>query len=439
MDAIQLSLDDADLDGRLDLPRAPASSPDSRTRRTVKDVAAERALTEAASAFVRTLSNAAASGRARLLVACCKTKRQAPSPAVELYASPLFARSADLARRLGLPMSILSAKHGLVGSDQILEPYDLTLKGRPIEERRAWAREVADAIGTDVGMQDHLILLAGGTYSGALAPLLEADGRTVSLPLTGMAMGERLAFLNRAHRVLDRRDAAARFYDWTSEATGPRRLSELMDGPLPRRGVYFFFDPDEATSFSRAVPRLVRIGTHGVSSGSKASLRTRLRTHLGTAAGAGNHRSSVFRLHVGEALINRDLDAARYPSWGRGQSADAVVSRAELELERKVSRYMSRLLVTFVAVDDEPGKDSMRAVLERHAIALFTEHMSPLEQASADWLGGHSSQPSIRRSGLWNVRAVGDDANLQTLESIAAGTASGIGRPIDGPTAKGAA
>ena len=420
MDAAQLALDDASLRDRLELPRVADPRRAAAHGRPGGTSEAERERTEAAVAFVGDLK-ATAMGEARFLIACCKTKRAVSAPAAELYASPLFVRSAELARRLGIPMSILSAKHGLIPAELEIEPYDQTLKTCSAAERREWAERVASSARSDLAPREHLILLAGSTYSNELVPMLEAGGWTVSRPLAGMALGERLSFLNRTHRVLDRREAVERFYgDMARLAarSGLMRLPDLLKGDLPARGVYFFFDPDEATPHGKAMPRLVRVGTHAVSAGSKASLRTRLRAHLGTAAGLGNHRSSVFRLHVGEAMSSRDGSTARFPSWGSGQSAGAEVIGEEAELEREVSRYISRLLVLCLDVDDEPGKGSMRAVIERHSIALFTESRAPLDPPSANWLGSHSRQVAIRGSGLWNVRAVGERADLQVVGGI---------------------
>ena len=47
----------------------------------------------------------------------------------------------------------------------------------------------------------------------------------------------------------------------------------------PRRGVYFFFEPGENRSDSGSGLRIVRVGTHGVSSGSKSTLWQRLSQH----------------------------------------------------------------------------------------------------------------------------------------------------------------
>jgi hypothetical protein len=62
----------------------------------------------------------------------------------------------------------------------------------------------------------------------------------------------------------------------------------------------------------------------------KAQIETlnRLRTHLGTASG-GNHRSSVFRLHVGKALI-RSGRFTDVPEWGATASANSLDAEQEL-------------------------------------------------------------------------------------------------------------
>ncbi len=51
--------------------------------------------------------------------------------------------------------------------------------------------------------------------------------------------------------------------------------------------------------------RVVRVGTHLIKNGgSNTKLWERLKAHKGTKSGSGNHRGSVFRLLVGQALWN---------------------------------------------------------------------------------------------------------------------------------------
>lgn len=211
---------------------------------------------------------------------------------------------------------------------------------------------------------------------------------------------------------------------------GTRRLGDCtgyMD--WPDRGVYFFFAREERRE-DGSFPRLTRIGTHAVSEGSGTTVWNRLRTHRGatrgTYEGGGNHRGSVFRKRVGEAFIERDGLAEEYPDWGEGASADRERRLDEFELERRVSGYIRDLPFLWVRVDDAPGSESDRAVLERNAIALASNYESvSLDPRSADWLGHHSPSREMRRSGLWNVDHVGasyDPTFLDRLESAVAVT-----------------
>jgi hypothetical protein len=88
---------------------------------------------------------------------------------------------------------------------------------------------------------------------------------------------------------------------------GKRRLAEC-DGRMdwPERGVYFFFEPAEFRSNTGEGLRVVRVGTHGLKSGSGTSFWNRLSQHRGTMSGVGNQRASIFRHLVGAAIKQRD-------------------------------------------------------------------------------------------------------------------------------------
>jgi hypothetical protein len=204
---------------------------------------------------------------------------------------------------------------------------------------------------------------------------------------------------------------------------GKQRLDDCtgyMD--WPDRGVYVFFAADERRD-SGAHRRLTRIGTHAVSEGSSTSLWDRLRTHRGatrgTYEGGGNHRGSVFRKRVGEALIERDGLHDAYPHWGRGSSAGRNRRLAELDLERRVSDYLRDLPFLWLTVDDEPGADSLRAYVERNAIALLSNYRrDAVDQRADEWLGNHSRSEKIRTSGLWNVNHVDEAYDPAVLDAL---------------------
>jgi hypothetical protein len=102
---------------------------------------------------------------------------------------------------------------------------------------------------------------------------------------------------------------------------GPRTLNGA-DGRMvwPRRGVYFFLDKAEVRSGSGTGPRVVRVGTHGLKTGSGSTLWGRLAQHRGSAS-AGNHRGSIFRLLVGLAIVGRDPSVGVL-SWRLGSITD---------------------------------------------------------------------------------------------------------------------
>lgn len=196
------------------------------------------------------------------------------------------------------------------------------------------------------------------------------------------------------------------------------RLSEIKN--IPQRGVYFFRETGELTSSGE--PRVTRVGTHGVSAGSKSSLRDRLKTHLGPKSGVGNHRGSIFRLHVGMALRNRD--GLELPYWGKGSTRPVELREsttevlAEADHEQRVSKVIGSMTFLWVDVDDEPGAGSLRSFIERNAIALLSNHHSPIEAGSHEWLGIHSAREEIRTCRLWNLNHINEAYDSAFLDEL---------------------
>lgn len=210
-----------------------------------------------------------------------------------------------------------------------------------------------------------------------------------------------------------------RFYDllkWLAEQPAQgSRLSELSGSmQLPERGVYFFFEPGERRALAPEQLRVVRVGTHAVSIGSRSTLWSRLRTHRGTRTGSGSHRSSIFRLHVGAALLARD--DMRHDTWGVGSSAPMSIRLQEVDLEHRVSNYLGGMSVVWVDVPDAPGPASTRSFLERNSIALLSNACQPHDPPSPTWLGRASPRDPIRQSGLWNLNYVSDSYDPRFMD-----------------------
>lgn len=192
----------------------------------------------------------------------------------------------------------------------------------------------------------------------------------------------------------------------------------------PGQGVYFFFEATEPRVGTSDL-RVVRVGTHAVAGRSRTTLWHRLVQHRGTQAGThaggGNHRGSVFRLHVGAALIKHERefrDLAR--SWGKGGSASRAVRTREVELERRVSQFIGEMPFLWIAVPGDPGRMSHRKRIEATTIGLLSNRgRDPIDPPSPTWLGRSATNPAIRESGLWNVDHVDDGYDPAGLDFLA--------------------
>ena len=85
---------------------------------------------------------------------------------------------------------------------------------------------------------------------------------------------------------------------------GYRRLADC-NGKMgwPVGGVDYFFEDGEMRRDIPEMRRVVRVGTHALTATSNTTLWSRLKQHKGSGHGGGNHRGSIFRAHIGTALI----------------------------------------------------------------------------------------------------------------------------------------
>ena len=199
-----------------------------------------------------------------------------------------------------------------------------------------------------------------------------------------------------------------RFYDLLARLkgrVGMRRLKECSSSSeWPDRGVYFFFEQGETRSGSGDGLRVVRVGTHAITSRSRATLWNRLAQHRGTTKSGGNHRGSVFRKLVGGALAKKYPRLAT-PTWDNS-SASPRERAAERPLEEEVSRYIGAMPFLWIEVEDPPSPSSRRLYIERHSIALLSSVVLKVDPPSTCWLGLLCPHPDVAQSGLWNSRHV---------------------------------
>lgn len=394
-------------------------------------------------------------------MSCVAKKRTYAAPARDLYTSALFQKARAYAERTADAWFVLSAKYGLVNAESVIEPYDVTLNEMGVGERRVWVARVQQQLEQVTRTGDTIVMLAGARYREGLTAALQRRGVRVEVPIQGLKIGEQLQWLSRwassdGHAEVSN-DPQERPRPRVRVREGPRQpapTSERRESaddtalddfyalvtamadrhgtvPLgacsaamnwPERGVYFFLDPQERRASDGNAYRIVRVGTHALKSGARSTLWKRIHQHRGQASGMGNHRGSVFRHHVGLALLARD--GQTHPTWGSRSSAERSVVEAERELEERVSAYLARLLVTHVPVLDESGPESMRGYVERNAIALLSTRGAAVDTPSEGWLGRHAKAEAVRRSGLWNVRHVGErveEGFLERLGEVVAG------------------
>lgn len=129
------------------------------------------------------------------LVSCVKPKRGYPSPAKDLYLSDWFKKASRYASQNADEWFILSAKYFLVLPDQVIEPYDLTLKSMDTKEKIDWANHVYQMIKPLISSEDKIFFLAGQDYRNYLIPLLQHDGFAVNIPMEGLRIGEQKSWL----------------------------------------------------------------------------------------------------------------------------------------------------------------------------------------------------------------------------------------------------
>ncbi len=220
---------------------------------------------------------------------------------------------------------------------------------------------------------------------------------------------------------LKRNPDLRRFYEILArlelQVEGMRRLSACeASSEWPMRGVYFFSEPGESRSGSGNGYRIVRVGTHAVSIGSRTTLWNRLAQQRGTTSLGGNHRGSIFRKLVGQAL------AAREPNLAAATWAARIVRDAERTLEEEVSRYIGEMSFLWLSVDDSPSPLSKRAFTERNSIGLLRSAaiecgMCP-DSSSNNWLGLWCPKKDVQLSGLWNSRHVRETYDPFLLDEL---------------------
>ncbi len=119
-------------------------------------------------------------------VACSKTKRSRACKARDLYQGNLFKKSITFAEHYYSRVYILSAKYGVVHPDEIIEPYEMTLKSMKFSERKEWSEKVQKDIETR-DIPKPFVFFTGVAYCEFF------EGYK---PLKGLSFGNQLQWFN---------------------------------------------------------------------------------------------------------------------------------------------------------------------------------------------------------------------------------------------------
>lgn len=128
-----------------------------------------------------------------VLLSCVSQKRSHSSTARDLYISPLFRLTLSYAESLAPDfIFVLSAKHGLLGLEDRIDPYNLTLNAMKESEIRVWAEKVLVDLARKADLKkDRFIVLSGARYRKYLLPYLYNN----EVPMAGLTIGRQLQWL----------------------------------------------------------------------------------------------------------------------------------------------------------------------------------------------------------------------------------------------------
>jgi hypothetical protein len=373
------------------------------------------------------------------LITCSKEKGQKKAPAKDLYKSERFKYSRNLAEVYADQWFILSAKHGLLKPSDLITPYETCLHELDTTTRHKWYKMVINQLTPYLNTDSQVVYIGDEEYAQEISLFLSEKNIPLFMPFRHLMEENRILWLKQVQPSSHRMREVTKLYSMLNNPELLKKqlknIRQIKDSrTLPHRGLYIFYLPQDRRMFSPSNLRIVRVGTHAVSAGSSSSLWQRLKTHKGKEDGTGNHRASIFRLHIGTALIERDnLDC---PSWAIGNSTNSELMEKEMEIERKVSDYIGRMSVLCLLIDDPPSKISDRAYLEQNIIALLSGSIGPVDFADESWLGYYCTNHAVRRSALWNVDHTDKEYDpeffqvLQTYVDISAGRSISINRSI---------
>lgn len=125
------------------------------------------------------------------LLSCVSKKKEGIHRAEDLYISAWFRLAKKYIKSVmdeSDTWYIMSAKHGLVRPEELLESYDMYIMSMSIPERKEWAMDILSKL--DEGDRE-VVFIAGKNYYKYLVPFINK----CIFPLAGKGIGQQLKWL----------------------------------------------------------------------------------------------------------------------------------------------------------------------------------------------------------------------------------------------------
>jgi len=128
------------------------------------------------------------------LVGCGSEKQNKSAEARLLYTSTYFMKKRTWAEGCHA-WRILSAEHGLVNPDTILEPYDTAMSDLSEGAAQKWGKEVMEALRPELSDFEEVVVLAGSDYYAPIGDALENTEATIHWPFEGKRLFEQMEWM----------------------------------------------------------------------------------------------------------------------------------------------------------------------------------------------------------------------------------------------------
>lgn len=140
-------------------------------------------------------STSRCSSQRLVIVESVTKKRSAPGPAKDVYNSRLWTARRSYAEAAGVPWLILSALHGLLDPNQIIEPYELRLGETDAAAFRSATERAVAQLDSRWALDDLVVEAhVRDDYADGLRAALVRRGRRLEQPLRGLSVCGQLSW-----------------------------------------------------------------------------------------------------------------------------------------------------------------------------------------------------------------------------------------------------